>query len=344
MKLPTRTKGKTGPKIIERPAPTIIITRDEAIRLRIPRYFDGKPCKWGHVAERTVSRRACTECHRRLSRVDYVKPTPLPLTDPQKRRAEADALGMKRYSPGVACIHGHIADRYVTTNTCVECDNQSSHRRRQAQLDENERRRRDDTREAQRLRAEAKGAGSAYFFTGRPCKRGHVCERFVSNGACLACATALSRASRRRDPIKHRGYVRGYRERNPGKFDESGRLWRKRNRSHLATYNRRWGKANPDKIKQYQQARHARKRGSGGHISAAEIRELFALQKGRCAYCRRKLNFNCRSEWHVDHRKALTRGGEHHRRNAQICCAHCNQEKSANDEIEYARKRHGRLL
>lgn len=36
-------------------------------------------------------------------------------------------------------------------------------------------------------REDAHAAGLVRFFTGRPCRRGHVAVRFVSNGACTAC-------------------------------------------------------------------------------------------------------------------------------------------------------------
>lgn len=37
-------------------------------------------------------------------------------------RAEAKALGLKRYFTGMPCKHGHIAEGYVaSTNCCVVC-------------------------------------------------------------------------------------------------------------------------------------------------------------------------------------------------------------------------------
>lgn len=40
-----------------------IITREEAKARGLKRYFTGKPCERGHVAERYVSARACLGCH-----------------------------------------------------------------------------------------------------------------------------------------------------------------------------------------------------------------------------------------------------------------------------------------
>lgn len=38
-------------------------------------------------------------------------------------------------------------------------------------------------------RDEAKASGLKRYFTGEPCKRGHVAERYVNNGQCCGCAT-----------------------------------------------------------------------------------------------------------------------------------------------------------
>ncbi|MEL6236961.1 MAG: hypothetical protein AAFO57_00340 [Pseudomonadota bacterium] len=41
-----------------------IISRKEAIARGLKRYFTGKPCKRGHMAERLISTKACAECMR----------------------------------------------------------------------------------------------------------------------------------------------------------------------------------------------------------------------------------------------------------------------------------------
>ena len=38
-----------------------IISRKEALAKRLKRYFTGKPCKWGHICEKTINGQ-CTEC------------------------------------------------------------------------------------------------------------------------------------------------------------------------------------------------------------------------------------------------------------------------------------------
>ena len=41
-------------------------------------------------------------------------------------RADALAKGLKRYFTGKGCVRGHVAERYVTTKTCLECNREYS--------------------------------------------------------------------------------------------------------------------------------------------------------------------------------------------------------------------------
>ena len=42
-------------------------------------------------------------------------------------------------------------------------------------------------------RDEARALGLKRFFTGKPCKRGHIAEHYVRGGACRECALANAR-------------------------------------------------------------------------------------------------------------------------------------------------------
>ena len=46
-------------------------------------------------------------------------------------------------------------------------------------------------------REAAMAAGLKRFFTGEPCKHGHVDERYVNYSGCVACHVVRARASRR---------------------------------------------------------------------------------------------------------------------------------------------------
>jgi hypothetical protein len=47
-----------------------IISRQQAQAAGLPRFFTGKACIHGHLAERYTAGRVCTECHKRAS-IDY---------------------------------------------------------------------------------------------------------------------------------------------------------------------------------------------------------------------------------------------------------------------------------
>jgi len=42
-------------------------------------------------------------------------------------------------------------------------------------------------------RAEAKERGLKRYFTGKPCKHGHICERNISNSGCVECKKLIQK-------------------------------------------------------------------------------------------------------------------------------------------------------
>jgi hypothetical protein len=50
-----------------------LISRKEAINKGLPKYFTGKPCKYGHTAERRVSNWNCVICETEKARKAYAK-------------------------------------------------------------------------------------------------------------------------------------------------------------------------------------------------------------------------------------------------------------------------------
>jgi len=128
-------------------------------------------------------------------------------------------------------------------------------------------------------RSEAKEKGLTYYFTGKPCKHGHICERYVSTRACTGCkkSESASRYSKEyyaknrssildntrkryvanQDAIRHARKVRYYENRenelesskryyrdNIDRYKELNREWMIRNPS----YHREWARLNHDKV------------------------------------------------------------------------------------------------
>lgn len=64
-------------------------------------------------------------------------------------------------------------------------------------------------------RAQARGAQLTRYFTGKPCKHGHIAERLTVNGSCVVCTQARRLAAYRADPAADLARQKAYREAHP---------------------------------------------------------------------------------------------------------------------------------
>lgn len=201
----------------------------------------------------------------------------------------------------------------------------------------------------------ARAQGLMRYFTGKPCKNGHVDERQVSNGVCVSCFKDILRKYRgsHYDITLERN--KKYRQDNPEwtkeqnrKFyashkeqhSEQAKIWRSKNIEKVKGDKRRWRIENPEKVRALHRNRKARKRNNGGSHRGADILDILRMQKSKCAYCRILLK---NKMYHVDHIIPLSKGGGNGRRNLQILCAPCNLSKSKLDPLDFMRKK-GKLL
>ncbi|MGR9056053.1 HNH endonuclease [Rhizobium leguminosarum] len=102
---------------------------------------------------------------------------------------------------------------------------------------------------------------------------------------------------------------------------------------------RAWKKANPENVQASGRTRRARIAGSEGKHTAADIEEIHARQKYKCAEC----GVSTKKKKHVDHIMPLALGGSNWPSNLQILCPFCNDSKGAKHPIDWA-KRKGRLI
>jgi 5-methylcytosine-specific restriction endonuclease McrA len=203
----------------------------------------------------------------------------------------------------------------------------------------------------------ARAAGLSQYETGKPCPKGHTGPRFVSSRQCVLCAGHRKKrwADANRGHIgeyncsyyqddaeyqrqRSRDYVAANRDsvlvkRRASYYADPAKAtkWARENKERVRQLQRDWREANPEKSRAKCHNRRALKRNAGSH-TAQDIIDIFAMQRGKCAYCR----VNLGKKYHVDHVHALSRGGSNTRDNLQVLCQPCNQTKFTKDPIVFA--------
>ena len=122
-------------------------------------------------------------------------------------RKDARKQGLTRYFTGKECAHGHMAERQTTNGKCIVCrpkqqakwvqanrgsvnawamawrkTNPEKSRTTQAKYHSKHR-----NPKIKSERQFAVDRMATRYFTGEPCKHGHISERFVRNRGCVTC-------------------------------------------------------------------------------------------------------------------------------------------------------------
>lgn len=173
-------------------------------------------------------------------------------------------------------------------------------------------------------RSEAKVLGRKRYFTGEPCLRGHVAERFVSTKGCADCNSERN-SSQELVAYRKAFYAERYAS-NKTEILERGKSYNKTASGHASTLVR-------------SARRRANKQAAVGSYTASDAATIRGLQKDRCGYCR----VNLKGRGSLDHIVALANGGSNWPSNLQWLCRSCNSRKHTKDPIDFARQ-FGRLL
>lgn len=107
-------------------------------------------------------------------------------------------------------------------------------------------------------RASAKANGLARYFTGKPCKHGHISERVVANGACVVCCSDIEKRYRANNPERYREnriaieakYRRGHRDGLRAKYRRSWQNASEDRKERHRIADKKWRDANPEKVRE----------------------------------------------------------------------------------------------
>lgn len=205
-------------------------------------------------------------------------------------------------------------------------------------------------------RSAAKRAGNNFYFTGKPCKHGHIAKRYTRYGGCTACEAREKTAATCKDPVKlherrlasarrnkDKVNARNRSRRDPERERARGKAYYEQNKEQMLAKNRAYAKANPDKrranSRRSQHRRRVLERGADGFYCEIDLVRIRKAQRDRCGSCRVGLN----GGGHVDHIRPLARGGSNWPANIQWLCEPCNLSKGHRDPVDFMRSR-GRLL
>jgi len=65
-----------------------------------------------------------------------------------------------------------------------------------------------------------------FYYSKKPCKRGHWAPRYTSNYVCTECHVIDARAWTRANPEKHLTFTKKWRAANREKYRENDRIWK----------------------------------------------------------------------------------------------------------------------
>lgn len=165
-------------------------------------------------------------------------------------------------------------------------------------------------------------------------KRRQARYRAKHPGKASARAQAWKESNRERARANARRSAKKKYDAHPEAMRRRAAAWRSANKEKVKAMNAAWYAANPSAMRVKNATRRARKLKAGGNYTERDVRELFALQKGRCPVCHDEL-----VEYHVDHVVPLALGGGNGRYNIQLLCPDCNIHKHAKHPVQFMQER-----
>jgi hypothetical protein len=151
-------------------------------------------------------------------------------------------------------------------------------------------------------RKEARLQGLRFYFTDKPCLRGHLEKRQVAKGSCFLCERNASRKYARAHAAEHRQKSTAWYHANIEEAKLKHRKWVEKNRERNRENNRHWGVNNLERKRELNRnwkrnnlpllnAHNAKRRAAKVHATPRWI-DQEALKQ---------VYLNCPTGYHVDH-------------------------------------------
>lgn len=179
-------------------------------------------------------------------------------------------------------------------------------------------------------KSEAKELGLKRYFTGKPCKQGHVAEKTVSKSTCVECARLVYHKNKDHYSKKAKLRYQDNKERiskknkaNRAERSEYQRKYIEDNRQPLLNKRRKYTAENREIIRE--QRRRYRKKSPMNEFMRNSLNRILTNWKGKREDAERENGYTCnelrkhiesqfkegmswnnRSEWHIDHIKPIS--------------------------------------
>ena len=175
-------------------------------------------------------------------------------------------------------------------------------------------------------RADAKRDGLKFYFTGDPCKNGHIDQRFL---ICNGCRQCKKDAGRR------------WRHRNPDRKVQLQSIWNEQNKNRKNEYYQSYYQDNKHIYADGVRNRRSLKKGAEGTHTSEDVINILEAQEMKCA--EPTCGVDLSGGYHVDHIMPLVLGGSNWPENLQCLCPTCNLRKGGMHPDDWDRKM-GRLV
>lgn len=179
--------------------------------------------------------------------------------------------------------------------------------------------------------ADAREKGLTHYFTGKPCKFGHIANRQVSNRGCVVCLKKKSIDWAKNNPDRSKEISDNWNAKNKKREAIRAKVWRKNNPETYKRVIKEWRENNLVKYNAYM-AMSANDRRIAKLNRTPKWLSEFDLLAIKCKYsvCA-MLNKHGVEKWHVDHIVPLQGqnvSGLHVPWNLQVIPASKNMQKS----------------